>query len=253
MSYVLSTLDPGSPDFLAAANVPVMWIAVIGVFLVVTAQTVIYFLAVRRAAPAVGMTPSDVTRSFRSGAVAALGPSLAVALIAITLVSVFGTPGALTRIGLIGSAAFEVAGASIAAGAQGVELGGEGYTQQVFAGVLLALSLAGSGWMLVTLIATPLLKRGTNKLQSGSSARAAGAMAIIPTAALLGAFATFGIQQLQRGLAATIVVIVSALTMVVCLWIAKSAKQPWLREWGLGFGVIVGIVVGIIVSKAGIA
>lgn len=253
MNDVLSTLDPDSQDFLAAANAPVMWIAVSGVFLVIAAQTVIYFLAVRRAAPSVGMSDSDVKRSFRAGAVAALGPSLAVALIAITLVSVFGTPGALTRIGLIGSAAFEVAGAGIAAGVQGVELGGEGYTQQVFAGVLLSLSLAGSGWMLVTLVATPILKRGTKRIQSAGSARAAGAMAIIPTAALLGAFATFGIQQFQKGMAATIVVLASAVTMILCLWIAKAGKQQWLREWGLGLGILVGIIVGIIVSKAGVA
>ncbi|GAA5091633.1 DUF5058 family protein [Microbacterium yannicii] len=253
MSLVPTTLDPDSTDILAAADQPILWLCVAGVFAVIAAQTVIYFLAVRRAAPAVGMSGGEVKSSFRAGAVAAIGPSMAVALIAITLISVFGTPGVLTRIGLIGSAAFDVAAAGIAAGTQGATLGGEGYTQAVFATVLLCIALAGAGWMLVTLIATPLLKRGTRRLESGGTARTAAAMAIIPTAALLGAFGTFAIQQFQKGLAATIVVLASALAMLVCLWIAKAARQSWLREWGLGISLVVGIVVGILVSGAGIA
>lgn len=253
MAIQLTRLDPDSTDIFAAANQPVLWVGIVGVFAVITAQTIIYYVAVRKAAPAVGMSAPDVNRSFRAGAVAAIGPSLAVALVAITLIAVFGTPGVLTRIGLIGSAAFEVAGAEIAAGAQGTTLGGEGYTQSVFATVLLCISLAGSGWMLVTLIATPLLKRGTRRMESRSTVAGAGAMAIIPTAALLGAFATFGIQQFQRGLAATIVVLTSALVMGLCLWIAKAARQPWLREWGLGFSLVAGIGVGILTSSAGIA
>lgn len=249
----LPQLDPGSPDILAAANSPVMWACVIGVFVVIAAQTVIYFVAVRRSAPAVGMTSDDVTRSFRAGAVAAIGPSMAVALVAITLLGVFGTPGTLIRIGLIGSAAFEVAGAEIAAGTQGVSLGGEGYTQSVFATVLLCLSIAGSGWMLVTLIVTPLLKRGNARLASARSVRAAAAMTIIPTAALLGAFVTFGIQQLQKGLAATIVTLAGAATMALCLWIAKATGKAWLKEWGLGFALVVAIGVGVALGSAGIA
>ncbi|WP_460799251.1 DUF5058 family protein [Microbacterium sp. GXF0217] len=252
MSFVPIALDPDSTDILVAANQPVLWLCAAGVFAVIAAQTVIYYRAARRVAPAVEMSAADVTRSFRSGAVAAIGPSMAVALIAVTLLSVFGTPGVLTRIGLIGSAAFEVGAAGIAADTQGVALGGDGYTQQVFATVMLCIALAGSGWMLVTLIVTPLLKRGTDRLEAKQAAAAGGAMAIIPTAALLGAFGTFGIQQLQKGLAVAIVAIASALVMLLCLWIAKAFRQNWLKEWALGISMIVAIGVGILVSNAGI-
>ncbi len=253
MSLAHTALDPNSTDILAAADQPVLWVCVAGVFLVIAAQTVIYYRAVRRVAPAVEMSRDDVKRSYRSGAVAAIGPSMAVALIAITLISVFGTPGVMTRIGLIGSAAFDVAGAQVAAGAQGATLGGAGYTQQVFATVLLCIALAGAGWMLVTLIVTPLLKRGTNRLEASTSAKAGGAMAIIPTAALLGAFGTFGIQQFHKGLATTLVVLASAAVMLLCLWLAKAAHLGWLREWGLGISLVVGIVTGILLSSAGVA
>ncbi|MFV0254082.1 MAG: DUF5058 family protein [Beutenbergiaceae bacterium] len=247
-----ASLNPDSLDYLAAANNPVMWIAVIGIFLVIAAQTAIYYVTAKKTAPAVGMSENDVRTAFRAGGVAAIGPSLAIALIAITFITIFGTPGSLSRIGLIGSAAFEVAGAQIAAGTQGVELGGEGYTQAVFATVLLALSLAGSGWMLVTLIATPFLKRGTASLEKANNPKVAAAMAIIPTAALTGAFMIIGIQQIQRGLAHVLVLTASAVVMALSLWLAKRANQHWLKEWGLGFGVIAGIVVGVIASSAGV-
>ncbi|SDJ82633.1 protein of unknown function [Nocardioides sp. YR527] len=252
MRLVSTSLDPSSTDILSAANQLVLWLCAAGVFVTIAVQTAIYYRAVKRVAPAVEMTEADVTRSFRAGAIAAIGPSLAVVLVAVTLLSVFGTPGVLTRIGLIGSAAFEVGAAGIAAGAQGATLGGDGYTQQTFATVMLCIALAGSGWMLVTLIVTPLLKRGTDRLEARDAAKTGGAMAVIPTAALLGAFGTFGIQQLQHGWAAAIVVLASAAIMIVCLWTAKAAKQNWLREWGLGLSMIGAIAVGVVVSNAGI-
>ncbi|ALJ19902.1 DUF5058 family protein [Microbacterium sp. No. 7] len=246
-------LDPDSTDLAPIVNAPVLWLTVVAVFGVIIAQSVIYYVAVRKAAPAVGMSRKEVATSFRAGAVASIGPSLAVALIALTLITVFGTPAALVRIGLIGSAAFEVGGAAISANAQGAELGGEGYTQSVFASVLLSLSLAGTVWMLVTLIATPLLKRGANRLEGRTVGRAAGAMSIIPGAALLGAFATLGMQQVQRGLGATLVVATTAAVMAIALWIARRFSQNWLREWGLGIAVVIGLVVAVLINAAGIA
>lgn len=246
-------LDPNSTNILGAANSLILWLAVIGVFGVITIQSIIYFRAARRAAPAVGMTKSETITAFRAGAVASVGPSMAVSLIAITLVPVFGTPGVLTRIGLIGSAAFDVAAAGIVSATEGAALGGAGYTQAVFANVLLCIAIAGAGWMIVTLIATPLLKRGTTKLESSSTGRGAFMMAIIPAAALLGVFAAFGVQQFQKGVAASIVVLASGATMGLCLWISKHFKVRWLREWALGFALVVGLVVGVLVRSAGIA
>lgn len=253
MSLAPTALDPHSTDISAVTGMPVMWLTVAGVFAVIIIQTVIYYRAVRRTAPAVEMSHDDVRRSFRAGMVASIGPSLAVCLIAITLIAVFGTPGVISRIGLIGSAPFDVAGGGIVAQTQGATLGGAGYTQSVFATVLLCIALAGAGWMLVTLIATPLLKRGTGRIEAKSTTKGAGAMAIIPTAALFGAFGTFGIQQFTHGLATIIVLLASAAVMSACLWIASAAKQPWLKEWGLGISLVLGIAVGILVTHAGIA
>ena len=155
-----TAVDGASTDILSVANLPVLWICALGVFAVIVVQTVIYVRAARVAAPAAGVSPAELRTSFRAGAVSAIGPSLAVALVAVALLTVFGAPAVLVRIGLIGSVSFETGAASIAAGTMGADLGGPTYTQGVFAVAFMAMSLGGAMWMLATLVLTPLLKRG---------------------------------------------------------------------------------------------
>ncbi|MGI6879410.1 DUF5058 family protein [Microbacterium sp. gxy059] len=244
------SLDPDSLDVLAAANSPAIWVSAIGVFLIIGVQTLIYYRAVRRTAPAVGMSADDVKRSYRTGITASLDPSLAICLIAITLISVFGTPGVLIRIGLVGSAPYEVAASGAVAGTLGTSLGGAGFTQEVFATVLLSIGNAGAMWMVVTLIATPLLKRGGARLEGG---RGAATMAIISTAALLGAFITFGPQEISHGLLPTLAILSGALVMGARLLISRLTGRVWLKQWGLGIAIVVGIAFIHVLTTLGLA
>lgn len=228
---------PGSTDILAVANAPVVWLCALGVFAVIFVQTAIYVRAARRAAPAVGMSRSEVRGAFRAGAVASFGPSLAVVLVALALLALFGTPAVLVRIGLIGSAATETASAGVAAQSMGADLGGEEYTQSVFLVAFMAMALSGGMWMLATLILTPLLKRGGSKLETLNPA----AMAIIPTAALLGAFSMLTVGELGKTPMHLATVLVSAATMALCLLLARQLRAAWLKEWSLGVSILVAL------------
>ena len=250
---ITAALDPNSADILVAANRPYLWVAAVGVFLVIIIQSVIYYRAVSKVAPSVGMTRSDVTTAMRTGAVASIGPSLAVAVGAITLISVLGTPAGLVRIGLIGSAAYELASVDIVAQTQGTTLGGDGYTQYVFATAFLSMGIAGAGWMVVTLIVTPLLKRGGSRIEKAQSGKLAAAMSVVPTAALIGAFGTFSMQQLAKGTGSVLVFTAAAASMALCLWISHSTGRRWLHEWALGIALVVGLVAGFAATSAGIS
>lgn len=239
-----------STDVLAIANSPILWGSVVAVFAVIAIQTIIYYRAAARTAPSVGLERKDVAKAFRAGAVASIGPSLAVSLIAVTLISVFGTPGVLQRIGLVGSAAFDVAAAGLVADTEGTTLGGEGYTQQVFANVLLCIAIAGAGWMLVTLIATPLLKRGQGALEKGKNR---GLMAVISAAALTGAFLCFSFQQAVKGFGPLLVLLASGLIMAALLFIAKRFAQHWLKEWALGISLVASLAIAALLPSLGIA
>lgn len=231
------TPEGQSTDILAVANLPVLWILAIGVFAAIIVQSLVYMRAARKAGPAADITGEELTRSFRAGAIAAIGPSLAVVLVSVALLTLFGTPAVLVRIGLVGSAATESASASLAAGTMGAELGGPDYTQAVFVVAFMAMSLSGAGWMLATLILTPVLRRGDTKLRSVNPAL----MAIVPAAALIGAFASLGIGELGKTPVHILSVLVSAATMGVCMILASKTSAGWLREWGLGISIIVGL------------
>ncbi|MCG2620900.1 DUF5058 family protein [Arthrobacter sp. I2-34] len=237
----------GSTDILAAANNPVLWACAAGVFAVIILQSVIYMKAARKAAPAAGMTPSELKVSFRSGAVAAIGPSLAVVMVAIALLAVFGTPAVLSRIGLIGSAAYDAGSASIAAKTSGAELGGPTYTQNIFAIAFFAMSIGGAMWMLSTLILTPLMKRGGTKLAKVNPA----AMSIVPGAALLGAFMALGAAEVPKSSIHVLALGTSAAVMGVCIFLGKRPKLSWLREWGLGFAIVAALAVAFMAHTAG--
>lgn len=245
------TAVPGngsSTDILAIANMPVLWICALGVFAVIIVQSLIYIRAVRRAAPAAGITDSELKTSFRSGAVAAIGPSLAVVLVAVALLALFGTPAVLVRIGLIGSAAYETGAATIAAKTMGASLGSDTYTQQVFAVAFFAMSLGGAMWMLATLIMTPLMKRGEHKLARVNPA----IMTVVPAAALLAAFISIGVGSVPKSSAHLIAFLAAGAAMGLCLFLAKKLNRGWLREWGLGFAMVAGLVVAYAAHTSGL-
>ncbi|GAA1754450.1 DUF5058 family protein [Kocuria aegyptia] len=243
-----TVVDGASTDILSVANLPVLWICALGVFAVIVVQTVIYVKAARVAAPAAGMSPTELKTSFRAGAVSAVGPSLAVALVAVALLTVFGTPAVLVRIGLIGSVSFETGAASIAAGTMGADLGGPTYTQSVFAVAFMAMSLGGAMWMLATLILTPLLKRGDVNLRKVNPA----VMTVVPGAALLGAFFALGLAELPKSGNHVVAFVASAAVMAVCLGIAKALKRQWIREWALGFAILTALVVTYLTVGTGV-
>lgn len=246
MSLQAETTLQAQTTVQSVANVPVLWILAIAVLGVVCLQSVIYMAAVRRNAEAADMTPREVTKAFRAGGIAAIGPSLAVVLVAVALLPLFGTPPVLVRIGLIGSAATEVASAELAAQTMGSGLSGDGYTVDVFVVAVMAMSLSGAGWMIATLILTPLLKTGSAKLQKVSPAL----MSIVPGAALLAAFASLAMTELPKSYVHAITVFASAVVMAICLYIAHALKLAWMREWALGIAIIGGLVVAYFVHHA---
>jgi hypothetical protein len=228
-----------STNIIAVANSPVLWVAVAGIFVVIIVQSAIYMTAARKVAPVAGMSQEDIKVSVRSGAVSAIGPSLAVCLVAIALLALFGTPAVLARIGLIGSAAYDVSAASIAADSMGAKLGADTYTQNVFVVAFFAMTIGGVMWMLSALILTPILKRGNAKILSVNPAL----MAVVPSAALIGAFASLGFQELTKSGNHIVAFVASAGAMAACLLLARQFDKGRLREWGLGISILVALTV----------
>lgn len=235
-------------DIVSLVNIPILWILALSVMGVVLLQSVIYMFAVKKNAAAAGMSQEEVRRALFAGGIAALGPSLAVVVVAVALLPLFGTPPVLVRIGLVGSAGTEVASASLAAGTMGAGLGDATFTREVFLVAFLAMSMSGAGWMIAALVLTPIFKRGFHRLGAGNPAL----LTIVPAGALLGAFFSFGMIQGKASVAAALTTVVSAIAMAICLVVAKRMRWRWLTEWGLGFSMSVGLVVAYFAHHAGL-
>lgn len=76
---------------------------------------------------------------------------------------------------------------------------------------------------------------------------------IIPGAALLAAFAALTFRELPKSPTHVIAVIVSAVVMSICLLLAKTLKQNWLKERGMGISLLIGLVAAYFAHYAGLA
>ncbi|WP_353625851.1 DUF5058 family protein [Bacillus sp. JCM 19041] len=117
------------------------WMFAIIVVLVVMVQSIVFFRLALRTSESVGLTDAEVKASVKSGAIASIGPSLGILIVAISLMSLIGDPLTLMRIGIVGSAPTESMGASIAAESVGTTLGTTSVTPEILSLVVWTLCL----------------------------------------------------------------------------------------------------------------
>lgn len=104
-------------ETLALANSPMMWILALSIIGVVVVQLIIFYRLARTMVKETNiLTGHEVRSSFKVGAVSTIGPAMAVFAIAVALIAQVGGPITLSRVGVIGSAVFEMIAARIGSG-----------------------------------------------------------------------------------------------------------------------------------------
>lgn len=229
-----------SEEVMQLANGNIVWIVALFVIAVVIFQALVFRYLAKKAAPAAGLTPQDVTRAARTGFISSLGPSFGIAIVIISLIAILGPPVTLMRIGIVGSAATETAAAQIGANAFGVELGGEGFNGQAFTTMVWTMCLGGMGWLLFTLFFTKSLGKVEKKVRNKNPK----AMQIISLAAMLGAFGYLTTEQMIVGANYTVAALISLIVMVIIMSVADKKDINWLREWSLGISMVFGMFAG---------
>lgn len=231
---------------LKVANSFPIWIIAALVIGIVIFQAVVFIRLASKTAPSVGLTTLEVRSVVRTGAISSLGPSFAIIIVAISLITFLGNPVTLMRIGIVGSAPIETVGASLGAHAAGSELGSSTFTEQAFTTAVWVMCLGGMGWLLVTALFTKSLGKFQEKIsRKNSNVRL---LSIVSTAAMIGAFGYFGAGQMIRGINETVVFIAAFLVMPVIIWSSNKFKMNWLREWSLGLVIVVGLSIGLLLT-----
>ncbi|EMR06596.1 hypothetical protein C772_01491 [Bhargavaea cecembensis DSE10] len=233
-------------DVMRIANSYPLWIIASLVIGLVFFQAFKFISLATKTSASVGMSKQEVKTAIRAGAISSIGPSFAIIIIAISLLSLIGNPVTLVRIGIIGSAPIETVGASLGAEAAGAELGAASFTAHAFTNAVWVMCLGGLGWLLFTALFTKSL--GKVQAKTTSTPKNLERFKIISTAAMIGAFSYLGSGQMIKGYQEAIVLLVAFMVMPIILQAAKKFEMKWLVEWSLGLVILVGLAVGYLLS-----
>ncbi|MGW8161728.1 MAG: DUF5058 family protein [Desulfobulbales bacterium] len=229
---------------LVVANSSMMWILALALIGVVLLQVAIFFrIAWSYVKETQALSAHEINASFKVGAVSTLGPAMAVFAIAVALIAQIGGPITLSRVGVIGSAAYEFIAARIGSGGT---VGTPEFTGSMLAAASWVMTLGGSGWLLVTLFTTKrldTLQENANKMNPLIVAYMASFTPFI-------IFLTLTYKEVDKGMkAGSSAQLVAVVTGGIVMWAvhffaAKNEKLKWLREWAMGFAVVGAMITG---------
>lgn len=231
-------------DYLAIANSWPVWLCAFACVAIIVVQSVSFSRLCYKTAPLVGLSKEQCAKSFRSGMITAVGPSISCFIGAISMIATVGGPLAWMRLSMIGAAATELTAAATGAAAYGVEMGGAGYDITVMANSWLTMALNGCGWLLVVLLLTPRMGKVREKVGGGDEVW----LGLITCAASIGLFGYMASQyyiQIVSVPPAAWACITGTVVMLAC--VKLSQKATWLKEYGLGIAIVAGIIVGALV------
>lgn len=256
-------------------NHPILFVLVALVILVVMAQSIYFLAKAWRRAKQLGMDMTRIKKTMRTAAIFTIAPAVAIVISVIALSKKLGLALPWLRLSVIGSMSYETIAASNALEAMGQSLGsGTSLTAQQFVNVMLVMTIS----IMVGIFLVPLIGK---KLQSGMAnmgKRDAAWADIFQNSLFIGMISAFlgfvfcqmymlwtpsarfveetvvvdGAEQTvptpvssTYGLIPVFVMLVSAVTMVICGLLMKKPKLKWLGEYALPISLVVGMAAAI--------
>lgn len=237
-------------DYLEVANSWTMWLAVTPVLILMVIQALLFMRKAREIGKDFDLPEEDSKQAFFVGMRTAIGPSMSIFVVMLGLMGVIGGPLAWQRLTIIGGASTEMASATQAATAMGVNLGGEGYGLEHFANAAWVMGLNGGAWLLFTALFTDKMGTISDKLTGGNPKR----VGLLSISAISGAFAYLVMNQVIRAIKNLDVnpdsyrVIVAAVTggvvMALCTYLSNRFK--FLTEYKMGIAMFAGMAAAVI-------
>ena len=252
-------------------NHPILFILVGILIAAVLGQSVYFLIKALRRSKQLGMDQGKIKKTIRTAAIFTIAPAVAIVISVITLSKKLGLALPWLRLSVVGSMSYETIAASNALSAMGQSLGsGAALTAQQYVNVLLVMTVS----ILVGIWLVPAIGK---KLQGGMASlgkRDAAWADIFQNSLFIGMISAFlgfvfcqvymlwnpsarfveetvivdGVEQTVQtavsatyGLIPVCVMVVSALTMVVCGLLMKKPKLKWLGEYALPISLIAGM------------
>ncbi len=230
------------------ANSGPVWAIAIVIVAIALFQSLLYIRLAFKTADHIGFPKSQCVKGLRSGAISAIGPSIAVFIVMVGMMSVVGAPITWLRLSIIGAAPTELTAATVGAQAYGVEFGSADYDLGALATSWWTMTINGVGWLLLVGLFTHKLEDLREKVGGGDVRW----LAILSGAASLGCFGFLNARTIKAGIEELLApspiegaggplyaAIGGMIGMVVLLKIAE--RYAWLKEYTLGIAMLIGM------------
>lgn len=234
------------------ANSAVVWGIALGMIGLVIFQTFMFVAMANRYVKDTGViTPADRAKALRVGTIATIGPAVAVFTVAVVLIGLIGGPITLSRIGIIGSAAFE--GLTANAGS-GDTLGTAEFTPTLLATATWVMAFGGAGWLIATILLTKPLETAQERFEQTNPAL----IGLVGAMAPFMVFFVMGYEQSLGGITTDGGVNYGPLAAVVvgavAMWgfVRLASLRPglaWMGEWAIGLALVLAIIAGVLAER----
>ncbi len=224
-------------NYLDIANSSGMWIIAFIMVAIVVVQSVIFMKRAFNVGEQIGLSRQQLYSGLRAGIITSIGPSFAVLIGLISLMSLIGGPIAWMRLSVIGAVMYEGLAVNNGAQAMGVTVGGPGYGLVGLASSLWTICLGSIGWLIIVGLFTTKLESLRNYIVKGRE----DLLPVISVGAVLGAFGYQVSKFIVTIGPGSVAALVSGLCMILFYYSANKFNIGWLKEWSLGFSMVLGM------------
>lgn len=192
------------------------------------------------------LTQQEVKGAFKTGAFSVIGPAFSVVVISLTLMQLVGSAATFMRVGVIGSASYELNLANQAADAIGATLGSADITTGVLTLCLFGMILGSAPYFLNCFLTLKPMDAALSKPKEAGKVSFTPILGLAASIGLIGRSVTV---QVMNGLPYIVSVAVGAvLTIVIKDYVKKSGKKS-LNDWILAICLICGMAAGMLTKS----
>lgn len=238
-------------EVLQVANAKGLWVISIIIVAIVLVQALLFARLSFKVASQVDYPREKCKKAFRVGLISAIGPSIAVFIVMVGMMSVVGTPITWLRLSVIGAAPTELTAATLGAQAVGVEFGSPQYDLYALSSSFWVMTINGTGWLLLTALFTHKLEDIRRKAGGGDSHW----LAVLSAASAIGCFGYLNANTINGVIRAVNNAVPNAMGplyatiggMVGMVLMGRVARKvPVLREYALGIAMLIGMGVAVV-------
>lgn len=237
-------------------NHPIIFLLVGIIILIVLAQSIFFLIKALKRAKELNMDTKKIKRIIISASIFTVAPAVAIVVSVIALSKDLGIALPWLRLSVVGSMSYETIAASNALSGMGLEFG---KVSNLTASQFVTISLVMTVSIMVGIWLVPVLCKKMKTGLLNMKNKDAKWLDIFQSAMFIGMISAFvgfvfcdfsGVFKGQTiGLIPVLVMLVSAITMLICGALMKITKARWINDYALLISLIIGMTSAIPITS----